>query len=103
MRLLLDTHAFMWWDSEPGRLSPRVLAMCQGPANSLVLSVVSACEISIKVQLGKLALASPLADVITGQQRLNQLEVLTHVLALDSLPAHHKDHLTACLSRKRLW
>jgi PIN domain nuclease of toxin-antitoxin system len=50
---------------------------------------------SIKLQLGKLILTLPLADVIASQQQLNQLEVLhvnlQHVLALDSLPGHHKD------------
>jgi PIN domain nuclease of toxin-antitoxin system len=49
----------------------------------------------IKLQLGKLKLQLPLAEVIKGQQQINYLEVLPvtleHVLALEKLPAHHKD------------
>jgi PIN domain nuclease of toxin-antitoxin system len=41
MKLLLDTHAFIWWASAPERLSDEALAACQGRNNSLVLSVAS--------------------------------------------------------------
>jgi PIN domain nuclease of toxin-antitoxin system len=68
--------------------------MCQDQANTLVLSVVSAWEIQIKSQLSKLRLNISLADIISNQQH-NQLEILpinlTHILALDGLPMHHKD------------
>ena len=37
MKLLLDTHTFIWWDSEPNRLSPKILALCQDPDNELIL------------------------------------------------------------------
>jgi len=39
MKLLLDTHTFLWWDSEPGRLSSKALALCQDRANTVLLSV----------------------------------------------------------------
>ena len=95
MKLLFDTHTFIWWDSDPGKLSSQVLKLCQDENNTLILSVVSAWEIQIKSQLGKLKLDLPLADLIGGQQRINQIEVLPvaleHVLALDRLPQHHKD------------
>lgn len=49
----------------------------------------------IKAQLGKLNLTLPLGQMISGQQNTNQIQVLScnleHVLALDSLPFHHKD------------
>lgn len=44
MRLLLDTHVFIWWDSAPGQLSERVRRMLQDPGNDVILSVVSAWE-----------------------------------------------------------
>lgn len=95
MKLLLDTHTFIWWDSEPARLSPQALALCQDPQNSLLLSVASVWEMQIKLQLGKLRLTLPLAELIESQQRANNLEILpvllAHVLALQHLPAHHKD------------
>ncbi len=95
MRLLLDTHAFIWWDSNPTKLTPRVRALCEDPTNTLLLSVASVWEMQIKCQLGKLTLALPLADLIANQQETNRIQVLpvslAHVLALDSLPPLHRD------------
>lgn len=95
MKLLLDTHTFIWWDSDVSRLSPKVLQLCQDPANTLLLSVASIWEMQIKQQLGKLRLKLPLAEIVQGQQEANGLAVLTvqleHVLLLDQLPFHHRD------------
>jgi len=95
MKLLLDTHAFIWWVSDPSKLSSRALALCQDPANSLLFSVASAWEMQIKVQLGKMELSQPLANIIADQQQSGNIElfpvILTHVLALENLPGHHKD------------
>jgi PIN domain nuclease of toxin-antitoxin system len=95
MRLLLDTHTFIWWDSEPAKLSVQALALCQDRQNSLLLSVASVWEMQIKLQLGKLKLTLPLSEIIESQQQTNHLEVLPillpHVLAVQHLPAHHKD------------
>ena len=67
MRLLLDTHAFIWWDGEQSKLSAEALLACQSPTNSLHLSLASVWELQIKMQLGKLALRLPLADVLRDQ------------------------------------
>jgi len=95
MKLLLDTHAFIWWDSEPARLSPQALTLCQSAENVLMFSVASAWEMQIKLQLGKLKLSLPLKDIIESQQQTNQIAILPitipHVFALGNLPAHHKD------------
>lgn len=95
MRVLLDTHAFIWWDIEPTRLSPHALALCQNPNNQLVLSVVSVWEMEIKMQLGKLDFVKPLEDMIAEQQRTNNIEILpvrlAHALAIKTLPLIHKD------------
>jgi len=95
MKFLLDTHSFIWWDDEPGRLSPTVLSLCQDKENQMVLSVISAWEIQLKMSLGKLTIRKPLKEVIEQQQQDNNLILLpltlTHVLALDGLPFHHKD------------
>lgn len=95
MKYLLDTHVFIWWDSEPNKLSQQVLAMCQNRNNVLLLSVASVWEMQIKIQLGKLKLNLPLGEIIKSQQVTNKIEVLSvkleHVLALESLPLHHKD------------
>jgi PIN domain nuclease of toxin-antitoxin system len=95
MKLLFDTHAFIWWDSAPANLPASVLALCQDPTNTLLLSVASAWEMQIKSHLGKLKFASPLGDIIANQQQTNSLEILSvtldHVLSLETLPDHHKD------------
>ena len=95
MKVLLDTHAFIWWDSGPTKLSPQARAACEDRANVVLLSVASAWEMQIKLQLGKLDLRLPLAEVIASQQQSNDIQVLPvalgHVLALQDLPTHHKD------------
>jgi len=95
MKLLLDTHTFIWWDSEPAKLSPQALALCQDRQNILLLSVVSIWEMQIKIQLGKLRLALSLREIIESQRQTNNIEIvpvtLAHVLALESLPSHHGD------------
>lgn len=95
MKLLLDTHTFIWWDSEPAKLSTSALSACQDQANTLILSVVSVWEIQIKSQLGKLKLNLPLSEIIQSQRQMNNVQILTveldHVLELQNLPYHHKD------------
>lgn len=95
MRLLLDTHAFIWWASESEKLSPRVTLLLSDPENDLFLSTASIWEMQIKFQLGKLTRQEPLADSIKKQQAENSLHILSvaleHVLALEGLPMHHKD------------
>ena len=58
MRLLLDTHTFMWLDDETEKLSLRVRTLCQDPDTKLFLSVASAWQIQIKAGLGKLPCGS---------------------------------------------
>lgn len=95
MKVLFDTHSFLWWDLDPGKLSPRAITVCNDPATMLYLSVASAWEIQIKVQVGKLTLPRPLADIIASQQARNGLQILPatlgHILDIDQLPAIHKD------------
>ena len=95
MIFLLDTHAFIWWDSQSNRLSSQVLAACTDPSNDLLLSVASVWEMQIKVQLGKLQLRAPLARIIEEQVRTNRIRVLpisiAHVFALGKLPPLHRD------------
>lgn len=94
-RLLLDTHTFLWWDSQPEKLSARVLALCRDPAVILYLSLVSLWEIQIKSSLGKLPLALPLRDIVQEQQAQHALQLLpitpAHIYVLGTLPLHHND------------
>jgi PIN domain nuclease of toxin-antitoxin system len=95
MKLLLDTHAFIWWASSSVKLPSAVRAKCSDPATTLLLSVVSVWEMQIKIQLNKLKVSRSLPDLIEHHTRVNLMQILPvgleHVLALDALPAHHKD------------
>ena len=95
MKLLLDTHIFIWWDSNPDQLSVQARSLCEDANNTLLLSLASVWEMQIKSQLGKLTFHRPLADSISSQQQTNGLEVLPielgHLFALSQLPQHHKD------------
>lgn len=95
MNLLLDTHAFIWWDREPERLPPRVYAACENQDNQLYLSIASVWEMQIKVAVGKLAFQQPLPEIIERQKNENGMSILpvslAHVWQLGTLPAHHND------------
>jgi PIN domain nuclease of toxin-antitoxin system len=105
MKLLLDTHTFMWWDSEPSQLSKRVDAAMRDPANEIVLSVISIWEMSIKAQLGKLNLRIPLANIV-AEQRANGLRLLPvsleHVLEVERLPPIHRDPFDRLLAAQSI-
>lgn len=95
MRLLLDTHTLLWWDGTSSLLSDAARNALKDGSNTVFMSVVNAWEMQIKTQLRKLTLHKPLADIINEQRINNGFELLdvelSHVLALDSLPFHHKD------------
>ncbi len=95
MRLLLDTHAFVWLDIARKRLSPAAQEAIQNPDNTIYLSLVSIWELQIKIQLGKLHLNASLVTTLASQQETNNLQILPinliHILALGNLPAHHHD------------
>jgi PIN domain nuclease of toxin-antitoxin system len=95
MRLLLDTHAFIWADGQPEKLSPGAKAACEDRTNELFLSVASAWEMQLKIMLGKLALSKPLRSVMADWIARNAILILPvnieHTFRLDTLPSHHKD------------
>jgi PIN domain nuclease of toxin-antitoxin system len=100
MRLLLDTHTFLWLDGSPEQLSPAALAACEDPTNELYLSVVSAWEIQIKHQINRLQLDVLLEEMIQGQQATNELKILPvelpHVYTLRQLPCITMTRLIGC-------
>jgi len=95
MNLLLDTQAFLWLDGDQGKISAIAREACSNLGNILWLSVASAWEIQIKSGLGKLRLARPLDLIIAEQQSANGIQVLaiqlSHVIALNGMPPHHRD------------
>jgi len=94
-KLLLDTHIFIWLDMFPNKLSPQITKLLIDKSNILIMSVVSIWEMQIKSQLGKLQFKQPLSEMISSQQKINNINILpitlSHVLALQNLPDYHKD------------
>ena len=95
MKLLLDTHVWLWWLSEPIRLSPIIQEAIANRENQLFLSVASIWEIGIKVANEKLSVPQPLSKLITNElvnDGVVTLDIKTiHALQASQLPYHHKD------------
>lgn len=95
MKLLLDTHAFLWFIMGSAKLSATARALIEDAANEKFLSAASLWEMAIKVSLGKLKLAAPFAVLLPQQLSLNGVEVLPvkveHTAVVAVLPFHHRD------------
>lgn len=94
MKLFLDTHTFIWWNSDPEQLSSRALSLLEDETNIPVISVVNIWEIQIKTAAGKMDLNVPLAQIVEAYTG-NNIEILAiaanHVLQLNNLPDYHRD------------
>jgi PIN domain nuclease of toxin-antitoxin system len=95
MKLLLDTHAFLWLIEGNPNLSSAAQVALADPANELHLSVASVWELAIKTSNKKLVLADPLDAFIgkwTATYQLVPLSIdMAHALAVVGLPDHHRD------------
>ena len=95
MKLLLDTHAFIWSTNAPERLPSRVREACRDGTNELILSVANIHEMEIKIGLGKMQIDMPLEELVRLHQVENRVQVLpvqaAHVYALRGLPPIHRD------------
>jgi len=95
LRVLLDTHVFLWAINDPGRLSSRMTATIQDPGNEILVSLASAWEIAIKVGIGKFPMPSPLAAYLQRQMAQHGFALLpiqfSHLAMLEKLPLHHRD------------
>ncbi len=95
MKILLDTHVFLWLRNDPKQISEQVLTAYYDTNNEVFLSIASIWEMQIKSQLGKLELKLPLTELIEEQVLNNSLQILPieieHIFALAGLPFYHKD------------
>jgi PIN domain nuclease of toxin-antitoxin system len=95
VKLLLDTHALLWFLGGSDRLSAHARAIIEDLSNTRLFSVAGAWEIAIKASLGKLSLSTPFPQLVPGQLYANAIELLPihpeHMAALISLPFHHRD------------
>lgn len=95
MRVLLDTHTFLWWITDDPRLSRKVRGIIGNGKNQIFLSAASGWEIAIKAKLGRLQVPDELERFIPEQLALNAIEILpvqmSHALHVYALPDHHHD------------
>ena len=93
MKILLDTHTFLWGITDESRVPPRVRSLIQ--AEEPWLSVASVWEILTKVQLGKLDLPVPTGTFLVSTLTFNGVQILPvtldHVLRVENLDLHHRD------------
>jgi PIN domain nuclease of toxin-antitoxin system len=93
MKVLIDTHIFLWGLQHEEKLSRRVQTLL--PAAEVWISVASLWEVITKVQIGKLTLPAPVGDYLAAKLKANGVLVLQitfdHVRRLESLALHHRD------------
>ena len=95
MDLLLDTHAFLWWSEDNGRLSADARRAIEDDTNVILISAASAWEIATKYRLGKLPGAEVLARDVPGaisSQGFAELSItVADAVRAGALPGPHRD------------
>jgi PIN domain nuclease of toxin-antitoxin system len=95
MRILLDTHALIWWFVDAPDLPQTVRGMIADTDNTVIVSAASAWELAIKFQLGKMRKVGDLIPNFSNRIQGEGFEVLPisaeHAIRAGLLPPHHKD------------
>ena len=91
MRLLLDTHAFLWWLEASPALSGPARSAIADPANEVLISTASLWELTIKQALGKLAFPADPETVIQNEGFTVLPIGFSHLRQLRTLPQLHRD------------
>ncbi len=94
MRILLDTHAFIWFAEDDDQLHPNIKRAIEKSANDIFLSIASIWEMAIKIQLNKLKISKSIEEVIelATSNGFELLPILPeHIIKLTALAFHHRD------------
>ncbi len=95
MKLLIDTHVFLWLNMDANKLTPIVKQYLLSGEHELYLSIASVWEMQIKSQIGKLELKTPIKSLVMHNSIHNQIKLLPitleNIATLELLPQHHKD------------
>ena len=95
MNLILDSHAFLWFVGNAPKLSVAAREAIEDPSNRKWVSIASLWEITIKVSIGKLNVAEPIAPFLSRELQNNKFIALDitfdHLAELSNLPLHHRD------------
>lgn len=91
MRLLLDTHAAIWWLSDDPRLSGAAAARLDDDSNSVLLSAAVVWEVAIKRSIGKLETPEGFAPRLLAAGAVGLAVSIEHAAGVERLPRHHRD------------
>ncbi len=91
MKLLLDTHAALWWLSDDDRITEHVGRHLTDETNQVLLSAVVVWELAIKRSLGKLDAPDDLVSILLDAGAQPLPVTLDHAAAVETLPWHHRD------------
>jgi PIN domain nuclease of toxin-antitoxin system len=91
MKILLDTHAFLWWLDDPMSLSTQANDAIADQSNEVYVSSVIVWEMMIKVAIGKLKIPSDLDAALTHERFIHLPITIAHARATAALPSIHKD------------
>ena len=95
MKVLLDTHTFLWWITDDPKLSLRVRGIIRDRENEIFISAATGWEIAMRPQIGKLKLPDEPQRFILEQLKINGMKSLPiemrHALHVSTLPAYHQD------------
>lgn len=91
MRLLLDSHVLLWWDSNLDRLSPAQNDAISNPHHAIFVSAVSGWELGIKRTSGKLSLKDSIEALAARSGFIELAITMRHGEYAASLPLLHKD------------
>ena len=105
MKLLLDTHAFLWFVTGDERLSRRARRAMEAEDSELLLSAAVVWEMAIKAGLGRLVLPATVGDYV-AEKLAEGFSVLAidwvHAAAVEQLPLHHRDPFDRLLAAQAL-
>jgi PIN domain nuclease of toxin-antitoxin system len=91
LKLLLDTHAALWWLSDDERFSPEAARYLTDDTNQVLLSAAVVWEVAIKRSLGKLQAPEDFAPTLLGAGAQALPVSLSHAAGVEHLPWHHRD------------
>ena len=91
MRLLLDTHALLWWLADDARLGRRAREAIAAPANLVFVSAATAWEIAVKRALGRLVAPGDVEEWLTKNDFRPLPIQIAEAVASAELPPHHRD------------
>jgi len=91
LKLLLDTHAAIWWLSDDERLGRAAAAQLYDESNTVLLSAAVVWEVAIKRGVGKLETPSGFASTLLSAGAVPLAVDFEHAAGVERLPPHHRD------------